>query len=50
MYKRQGFKTYKRLIKAIGEITDHIDGAEYEKMRPQQDKAYKELVKSLAGN
>ena len=46
----QGFKTYKRLIKAIGEITDHIDGAEYEKMRPQQDKAYKELVKSLAGN
>jgi tripartite-type tricarboxylate transporter receptor subunit TctC len=45
----QGFKTYKRLIKAIGEITDHIDGAEYEKMRPKQSKAYKELVKSLAG-
>jgi len=45
----QGFKTYKRLIKAIGEITDFIPGEEYEKMRPKQSVAYKELVKSLAG-
>lgn len=45
----QGFKTYKRLIKAIGEITDYIPGEEYEKMRPMQSKAYKDLVKSLAG-
>jgi len=45
----QGFKTYKRLIKAIGEITDFIPGEEYEKMRPKQSVAYKALVKSLAG-
>ena len=45
----QKFKTYKRLIKAIGEITDFIPGEDYEKMRPLQGVAYKELVKSLAG-
>jgi putative tricarboxylic transport membrane protein len=45
----QGHKTYKRLIKAIGEITDYIPGEEYENMRPKQGMAYGELVKSLAG-
>ena len=45
----QGDKTYKRLIKAIGEITDYIPGEKYEMMRPEQNAVYKDLVKSLAG-
>jgi tripartite-type tricarboxylate transporter receptor subunit TctC len=45
----QDDKTYKRLVSAIGETTDYIDGARYDKMRPQQSAAYKDLVASLAG-
>jgi hypothetical protein len=45
----QGFKTYKRLIKAIGEQTNYMDGAEYEKLRPVQSAAFAKLAKSLAG-
>jgi tripartite-type tricarboxylate transporter receptor subunit TctC len=47
--KIQKFKTYKRLIKAIGEETDYINGPDYEVMRPQQSAAFEKLVKSLRG-
>jgi putative tricarboxylic transport membrane protein len=46
--KLQGDKTYKKLIKAIGENLKFIDGPDYEKLRPQQKATYKTLVKSLA--
>jgi len=49
MLKMQDHKTYKRLIKAIGETTDYIDGEDYAKLRKQQSETYKELVKKLAG-
>jgi tripartite-type tricarboxylate transporter receptor subunit TctC len=42
-------KTYKSLIKAIGENMAYVDGPEYEKLRPQQSEQYRELVKKLAG-
>jgi len=42
-------KTYLRLIKAIGENTSYIDGAEYAPLRPEQSEKYKMLVKELAG-
>ena len=38
-----------RLIKAIGETTDYVNGPEYETMRPKQSDAYKAMVKALAG-
>jgi tripartite-type tricarboxylate transporter receptor subunit TctC len=41
-------KTYKRLIKAIGENLNFINGPDYEKLRPKQKETYAELVKSLA--
>jgi tripartite-type tricarboxylate transporter receptor subunit TctC len=41
-------KTYKRLIKAIGENLNFINGPEYEKLRPGQNKTFGELVKTLA--
>ena len=41
--------TYKKLIKAIGETTDYVDGPEYEAQRPAQSEAYKAMVKELAG-
>jgi hypothetical protein len=47
--KIQKFKTYKRLIKAIGEETDYINGPDYEAMRPKQSAAFEKLVKSLTG-
>lgn len=47
MKKMQDDKTYKRLIKAIGETTDYVDGEEYEKQRPEQSKAYSAMVKGL---
>ena len=47
MKKMQGDKTYKRLIKAIGETTDYVDGEEYEKQRPMQSEAYSAMVKGL---
>lgn len=44
----QDDKTYERLIKAIGEYTNFINGSEYEKLRPIQKEKYKDLVESLA--
>jgi len=41
-------KTYKGLIKRIGENQAFINGPDYEMMRPKQSETYKELVKSLA--
>lgn len=43
----QGDKTFKRLIKAIGETTDYVDGPMYEKQRPAQSAAYMSMVKGL---
>lgn len=40
--------TYKRLIAAIGENTNFINGPEYEMLRPDQKKTYEELAKSMA--
>ena len=45
--KLQKHKTYKKLIKAIGETTDYVDGPEYEKQRPLQSKAYKAMIQGL---
>ena len=45
----QKHKTYKRLIKAIGENTDYVNGPDYESQRAQQSKAYQAMVKALAG-
>lgn len=47
MQEMQKDKTYQRLIKAIGETTDYVDGADYEKMRPKQSDAYAAMVKGL---
>jgi tripartite-type tricarboxylate transporter receptor subunit TctC len=44
----QGDKTYKRLIRAIGENLNFINGPEYDSLRPQQKETYKQLIKSLA--
>ncbi|MFC1665749.1 tripartite tricarboxylate transporter substrate binding protein [Pseudomonadota bacterium] len=49
LVKMQEDKTYKKLIKAIGEKQDYIDGADYAKIRKQQSETYAELVKKLAG-
>lgn len=40
-------KTFKRLMARLGEDTNVIDGPEYEKIRAEQAKNYKELVESL---
>jgi tripartite-type tricarboxylate transporter receptor subunit TctC len=47
MTKLQGHKTYKKLIKAIGEVTDYETGPAYEAQRPAQSKAYKAMVQGL---
>ena len=47
MTKMQDDKTYKALIKALGESSDYVPGPEYEKMRPLQGKAYKAMVEGL---
>jgi len=47
--KIQNFKTYKKLIKAIGEERDFINGPDYERLRPKQSAAFEKLVKSLMG-
>ena len=41
-------KTYKGLIKRIGENRAYINGPAYEMLRPKQSATYKELVKSLS--
>ncbi len=48
LVKLQDDKTYKRLIKAIGENLNFINGPEYDKLRPGQKETYGELIKSLA--
>lgn len=47
LMKLQGHKTYKRLIKAIGEKLDYVNGPKYEKMRPMQSMAYKKMIEGL---
>ena len=47
LVKLQSDKTYKKLIKAIGENLNFINGPEYDKLRPGQSDTYKKLIKSL---
>ena len=39
--------TYTRMMGRLGENTDYIGGAEYQKMREGQNSAYKDLVESI---
>jgi tripartite-type tricarboxylate transporter receptor subunit TctC len=43
-------KTYKNLMKKIGENMEYMPGPEYEKVRRDQQEKYKILVKKLTGN
>ena len=45
--KLQGDKTYKRMMKRLGEDTNLMDGDKYEMERPKQSEAYKKLVDSM---
>lgn len=47
LVKLQGDKTYKRLIKAIGENLNFINGPDYDKLRQGQSDTYKALIESL---
>ena len=47
--KIQEDKTYKNLMKKIGENTAFMDGPEYEKVRIEQHEEYQKLVKKLTG-
>jgi tripartite-type tricarboxylate transporter receptor subunit TctC len=47
LIKLQEHKTYQRLIKAIGEKQEYINGPEYEKMRPMQSAAYEKMIEGL---
>jgi tripartite-type tricarboxylate transporter receptor subunit TctC len=40
-------KTYQRLMKRIGENTEMMMGADYEKVRAEQNAEYKKLVESI---
>lgn len=40
-------KTYTRMMGRLGENTDYIGGAEYQKMREDQNSAYKDLVATI---
>lgn len=42
-------KTYKRLMKRIGENMEFMDGPEYDKIRPVQIGEYRKLVKKISG-
>jgi tripartite-type tricarboxylate transporter receptor subunit TctC len=42
-------KTFKKLMKRIGENMEYMDGPEYDKARIQQQKEFKVLVKQLTG-
>ena len=42
-------KTYKRLIKRIGENMEFMDGPDYDKIRPVQQGEYRNLVKKISG-
>ena len=48
--KIQEDKTYKNLMKKIGENTAFMDGPEYEKVRIDQHQEYEKLVKKLTGS
>ena len=43
-------KTFKRLIKALGENMNQMDGPAYDKLRIAQSKEYGALVKKLTAN
>lgn len=45
--KLQDDKTYKRMMKRLGEDTNLMGGEEYEKERPKQSEIYKKLVDSM---
>jgi len=45
--KLNGDKTYKKLMKRIGENMEFMDGPEYEKVRVVQKEQYRKLVKKL---
>jgi len=45
--KLQEDKTYKRMMKRLGEDTNLMGGEEYEKERPKQSEIYKKLVDSM---
>lgn len=40
-------KTYNNMMRRLGENIDYIDGKEYQKMREEQNVAYKDLVESI---
>ncbi len=42
-------KTYKKLMKKLGENTAYMDGADYEKLRATQKARYGKLVRKLTG-
>lgn len=42
-------KTYKKLMQRIGENTEYMDGPDYDKVRPVNQEAYRELVKKISG-
>lgn len=47
--KLNGDKTYKRLMKRIGENMEFMDGPDYDKVRPKNQEAYRMLVKKISG-
>lgn len=47
--KLYGDKTFKRLLKQLGENTNFMNGADYEKVRMEQTKEYAVLFKTLTG-
>ena len=42
-------KTYKRLMKRIGENMEFMDGPEYDKRRSVNQAEYRKLVKKISG-
>ena len=42
-------KTYKKLMARIGENMEFMDGPDYDKLRPANQEAYRELVKTISG-
>jgi tripartite-type tricarboxylate transporter receptor subunit TctC len=48
--KLQNDKTYKKLMKSLGENRNMVMGAEYDKTRVTQSKKYLKLVKGLTGS
>ncbi len=43
-------KTFKRLIKQLGENMNYMNGSDYEKVRMRQTEEYAALVKKLTSN